>query len=267
METTLVIPKNTLLKKYIQYFFFVENDSPEYDTSLACYPNTNYCLGIHKGSKLEKSSDLNFEVLPHNDYHSYLSGIYQKPMSVHYAGIFKGLWINFEPLGLEMLSGEKVSANLFLQNAIETILPKNWKNIYDLAFSSKNPKVCAKRIEDFLLSNLPNKNKFEHIPFNQIEVKQVDDLKNVYYKSYSSINRLYKNSLNTSPKEFLNILRFRRSINQIHSFERLTDIAYEEGYSDQAHMIREFKRYTGLTPKKFRNQSKLIQKQLCMTID
>ena len=206
MKSNLITPKNSLLRKYIQYFFFVESDSADYETSLACYPNTNHCLGIHKGSQLEKESDFNFQILPHDNYHSYLSGIYQKPMSVNYAGIFKGLWINFEPMGLEMLSGEKVSENLFLQNVIETVFPKNWTEIYDLAFCSKEIDVCASRIESFLLKNLPSKNKFEHIPFNKIHTHQVDELKDVFYKSYSSINRLYKNTLNISPKEFLNIL-------------------------------------------------------------
>lgn len=267
MRSTLIVPKSSVLRKYIQYFFFIENQNAQYKKSFACFPNTNHCLGIHKGNRIEKLSDSEFEVLPHNNFHSYLSGIYQKPMTVDYKGAFNGIWINFEPLGLEMLSGTKASENLFVQDAIETILPKSWNRIYDLAFDNSNPYFCATRIEEFLLSKLPTKNKFEYIPFNKIHAKHVDSLKKVYYKSYSSINRLYKNSINVSPKEFLNILRFRRSINQIHSAKKLTDIAYQEGYSDQPHMIREFRKYSELTPKQFRKQSEVIQKQLCMTID
>ncbi len=267
MKATLVVPKNPLAKKFIQYFFFIENKDIGCSKSFVCYPNTNYCLGIHKGNKVEKCSDSNFTVLPHNNFHSYLSGIYQKPMNVDYSGIFSGLWINFEPMGLEMLSGEKVSENLFIQDAIESVLPQKWSQIYDLAFCDSNPYACASKLENFFLTSLSTKNSFEYIPFNEIHANHVDDLKKVYYKSYSSINRLYKNSLNVSPKEFLNILRFRRSIKNIHSIKRLTDIAYQEGYSDQAHMIREFKKYARLTPKDFRKQSKIIQKQLCLTID
>jgi AraC-like DNA-binding protein len=31
----------------------------------------------------------------------------------------------------------------------------------------------------------------------------------------------------------------------------LTDLAYENEYFDQAHFIKEFKQFTGLTPKEF----------------
>lgn len=266
MKTTLVTPKSPLLRKFIQYFSFVENRDDEYSKSSTCYPNTNFCLGIYKGSTVVESSDHHFQVLPYNNFNSYLSGIYQKPMNVHYMGAFRGLWLNFEPLGLEMLSGKKVSEDLFIHNAIETLLPKNWSKLYELAFSNKNPHSCAKMIEKFFLSNMPLNNKIEYVPFNKIQAKNIDDLKDVYYKSYSSINRIYKNSLDISPKEFLNVLRFRKSVEQIHSTSKLTDIGYKEGYSDQSHMIREFKKYTSLTPKNFRQQSRVIQKQLCLTL-
>jgi AraC-like DNA-binding protein len=188
-------------------------------------------------------------------------------MQVHYEGSFNGVWINFEPLGLEMLSGRDVSANLFIQNAIETSFPKNWQTIYDLAFSSNNPYSNVKKLENFFLQTLPSKNKFEYIPFNKVSVNKVENLKDIHYMSYSSINRLYKNTLNISPKEFLNIQRFRRSVRQIHSIKRLTDIAYKEGYSDQSHMIRSFKQYTGISPKEFRKQSQIIQSKICFSME
>lgn len=36
------------------------------------------------------------------------------------------------------------------------------------------------------------------------------------------------------------------------SKQTLTEIAYEAGYYDQSHFIREFKSYTNLTPKQYR---------------
>ncbi len=266
MKANLVIPKNKLLQKFIQYFFFIENADKTYENTFVCYPNTNYCLGLHRGNEVIKLSDSEYKVAISNNFHSYLSGIYQKPMSINYSGKFRGVWINFEPLGLEMLSGEKVSDNTFSMDVIEELFPNKWLEIYDLAFENENPNACAEKLENFFLDNLPSKNKFKYIPFNELEFERIEDLKDVYNKSYRSIYRIYKDSLNVSPKEFGNIQRLRKSINHIHSPHSLTTIAYESGFADQSHMIRNFKKFTGLSPKKFRKESNIVNQKLCWTI-
>ncbi|MCB1025966.1 MAG: helix-turn-helix transcriptional regulator, partial [Acidobacteria bacterium] len=172
----------------------------------------------------------------------------------------------FEPLGLEMLTGVKLSDNIFVPDAIETALPNFQSKIYEPAFGSDDKFVCAGKLEECFLSNIPPKNKFEFIEFNNLKALQVDDLREVHYKSYRSIHRLYRGSLGVSPKEFLNLLRFRRSIRQIHSADQLTRIAYNEGFADQAHMSREFRKYTGVSPKVFGARSTLIGETLCWTL-
>lgn len=41
------------------------------------------------------------------------------------------------------------------------------------------------------------------------------------------------------------------------STKSLTDIAYESDYYDQAHFIKDFKEFTGLTPKEFLKDEKM----------
>ena len=235
------------------------------DKTHISYPNTNYCLGLQKGSKLVRVSDAEYEVLPSGNYRSYLTGIYQKPISIHYRGGFSEVCIDFEPLGLEMLTGVKISDNTFIPDVIEAAFPQYLSEIYDLAFGCNDQNFCAAKLEEFFLANLPDKNKFEYFAFNENKALQVDDLREIYHKSYRSIHRFYKDSLNISPKEFLNLRRLRRSIRQIHSANKLTNIAYDVGFSDQAHFTGNFKKYTGLPPKIFRRQSSLIDKTLCWT--
>ena len=267
MRETLVKPTSSELKKYIQYFFFVENSDPNFQKSYTCYPNTNHCLGLHKGNKISRLSESDYAFVPTDNFHSYLTGIYQKPMRVDYEGAFRGVWINFEPLGLELLAGERLSSEKFIQDVIDVAFPRKWSEIYNLAFEDKNPEDCACLLEDFFLKNLTEKNSFEYSPFNKIYANRVEHLKDTFNLSYSSINRLYQNSLGLSPKTFLNIRRFRRSVEHIFSFDKLTDVAHEEGYSDQSHMIRDFKKYTGHSPKTFRKQGKIFQKQLYCTTE
>ncbi|HEY5825191.1 MAG TPA: AraC family transcriptional regulator, partial [Cyclobacteriaceae bacterium] len=59
-----------------------------------------------------------------------------------------------------------------------------------------------------------------------------------------------------TPKLYGKINRFQHSLGLINQKDTsLTDIAYEAGYFDQSHFIREFKSFTGVTPSSYSPQS------------
>jgi len=63
------------------------------------------------------------------------------------------------------------------------------------------------------------------------------------------IQKLFLDYVGITPKRFFNIRRFNKSLELVRtSSASLTSIAYECGYYDQAHFIKEFKTFTGLTP-------------------
>ena len=52
-----------------------------------------------------------------------------------------------------------------------------------------------------------------------------------------------------TPTAFFSVYRFNKSLGLVlSSGHRLTSIAYDCGYYDQAHFIKEFKKFTGITP-------------------
>lgn len=65
--------------------------------------------------------------------------------------------------------------------------------------------------------------------------------------------RLFKKNIGLSPKKMMQIVRFQRAIyaKECRPSLNLTDIAYSAGYYDQSHMIREFKKLSGMIPKEF----------------
>jgi AraC-like DNA-binding protein len=65
------------------------------------------------------------------------------------------------------------------------------------------------------------------------------------------LQRLMLNYTGFTPKKFLNILRFQKSFSMIEKSTNrcnICSIAHENGYYDQSHMIKEFKRFSGYTP-------------------
>ena len=81
-----------------------------------------------------------------------------------------------------------------------------------------------------------------------LSVKQVTGNAGV---SQRQLSRKFQQCLGISPKEYLRVTRFIRSLQHLKRYpdQSLTDLAYESGYYDQAHFIRDYKAYTGHTPR------------------
>jgi AraC-like DNA-binding protein len=70
-------------------------------------------------------------------------------------------------------------------------------------------------------------------------------------RSERSLHREFQTSLGLSPKMVARVLRLQRAARGV-TRESLAALAAEVGYSDQAHMTREFVSLTGFTPKELR---------------
>lgn len=73
------------------------------------------------------------------------------------------------------------------------------------------------------------------------------------------LQKLFLQYTGVTPKLYTKINRFQRSLQLIgQNSESFTSIAYDCGYSDQSHFIRDFKAFTGLTPSSYSPESSLI---------
>lgn len=65
------------------------------------------------------------------------------------------------------------------------------------------------------------------------------------------VERSFNECIGISPRKFCNIVKlhfFLKLLNDKDSQQSLTSIAYEAGYADQSHLVKEFRKYTGLVP-------------------
>ena len=68
------------------------------------------------------------------------------------------------------------------------------------------------------------------------------------------LERAFDRSVGISPKVFARVMRLRRAANRVTHAPKATSwtsLAFEAGYADQAHLIREFRALTGLTPEQY----------------
>lgn len=128
----------------------------------------------------------------------------------------------------EILLNEKEFAGK--QKAMEDIISK--KEIRPMA-KSKVYRMAASLIE-------------KHD--GRIKVKEIAGILDV---SIRKLERQFEEILGLPPKQFIRLVRFQKTVEKLKKLDesgKLTDIAYESGYFDQAHFIKDFKSLSGQSP-------------------
>lgn len=84
----------------------------------------------------------------------------------------------------------------------------------------------------------------------------VKELTEKLYTTERTLQRRFSEHVGVSPKQFAKIIQFQSSFSQIsdEAFSRLTEVVYENGYADQSHFIRNFKKYTDKKPSQFKSK-------------
>ena len=79
-----------------------------------------------------------------------------------------------------------------------------------------------------------------------------------------TLERKFKQSSGHTVKDVSSLMRFEQARNQLWLYpdSNLAGLAHELGYTDQSHLSREFKRYSGTTPAAFARKAKKRKKDL-----
>ena len=80
---------------------------------------------------------------------------------------------------------------------------------------------------------------------------RITELTSKFNMSERKLERLFKQDVGVTVKGLTRLVRFTNALTQLRNpshLQSLTQIAYDTGYYDQAHLCNEVKAYTGLTP-------------------
>lgn len=119
-------------------------------------------------------------------------------------------------------------------------------------------KFLLDRLNDEKTINLIVKNTVDSLLSSNGSVSINSILKDDLSKR-RQLERNFKKQIGVSPKQLGKVIRLQTALKMLldQKSENLTDIAYESEYFDQAHFIKDFKEFTGISPKEFINHENL----------
>ena len=167
----------------------------------------------------------------------------------------------FYPHTINMFLNTPVSAFYNKEISGYDIDDKQLNELAKQVFECEDNNLCVNFIEKWLLSRLSirSNDTIYRIERMKAAIEQlcvvpqtlVTKLSSNCCLSKKQFEREFYLHVGMNPKEYSRIVRFQKTLKQIqHQQEKInqTDLAYANGYSDQSHMIREFKSLCGYTP-------------------
>jgi len=246
------------LAPYIKHYLFLDNDETAIQ-KLRLFSDGNTGIVFSLKNKLISGLD-NYKVknyLPHSFIYGQLDG-FKDIYSDHEISL---IIVVFQPNGIHQLLG--IPANEF-QDAIlpvEDVLGYK-ASILEEKLSAQNNPARIELLNQFfstLTITKPVSNQFiinNSLDFivrhkGDFTLKQLVD-----YTGYTErhLERKFKECIGLNPKKFGNVIRlhyFLKLLKYKSDEVNLTTMGYDAGFSDQSHLIKEFKKHTGITPKEY----------------
>jgi len=187
---------------------------------------------------------------------AFLYGPGLKPSVMHYAaGTYTTIHVIFRPHALNSLMGINaaeltdtyVTLNAFARtNADDQLL--NTQNVDDQV------KILLRLLGRFQDQRTSHDEAIEqglHYIHQHIGSVAVRDVHQELFLSEREFQRRFRQAVGVSPRSYIRVQRFQEAIRLIKAgnHTRLTDIAHELNYYDQAHLIRDVRAFTGMPPK------------------
>jgi AraC-like DNA-binding protein len=186
-----------------------------------------------------------------------LAGIMKEPMCWQMRGDSTAFGVRLKPEGVIGLFRTPLAdlCNDFVD--AETFLGKDRTPILQNVREAADDPARIALMEDFLQGQLarvsPEKNYFTQA-LGQIRNKEGgfthSNLEKKLQVGERQLQRMFKDNLGMSPKSYFRLMRFRQAVASVRGRRQVDwlDLTHALGYTDQSHLIRDFKEFAGVPP-------------------
>lgn len=257
-------PKHPLLRRHIEYYYFLKTDSSGFRSRYYAFPNTLQSFNIHRNATCRIDSSgivVQGGSIPGN-YLMIAQGKHELPLYVELGGILDKVTIVFKPLGLNhFISKSLLSVTPGTSQVVTDWLQHQHCSAFlDSFYQTEDQHRRIDILETFLLTiyrTLPGASVLEQAIERLMDFEgepAVEEIIRDLDMNSRTFNRLFLRELALSPVRFRKIARFRHSLkNKIFSqhFETLTEIGYRSNFFDQAYFVKVYRKLTGQNPSLF----------------
>ena len=247
------------LRAFIKCFYVCEYDTDAVFQDMALATGSMEIMFNLGNGSFQTGRENNFDTTPRVE----LWGQIIKPLQFKSLGKNKMLGIRFYPHTASVVLSDHIDA--FNDHVTDFAAAANGIEIKQLHEQLLNESTLNKQLallETFLFKKIytfQQKNAKFQVVHNVItEMKHEDFCDNIqdvafrYGISSRYLQKLFLQYTGLTPKLYYKINRFQKSlILTSNKQESLTSIAYQSGYFDQSHFVRDFKFFTGVAPSSF----------------
>lgn len=245
------------LEEWVKCYWTLESDFENTPLKNTIIPDGTMKLIFHYGDTYKHHpDDKESIILPK----CFLIGQLTKPYIVEPLGITGSFVVRFKPNGFSHF------ANISIREIQNTAVPlnklfgKDGDKIGEQILNASSTSERIELIEAFLLNRLTDRKTIDNIVKSTVEtilnangqfsVNELSEKNNINRRQ---LTRKFSSTIGLSPKQFSKTIRIQNTLRTLLTKEvtSLTDLAYQNEYFDQAHFIKDFKEFTGLTPKEF----------------
>ncbi len=250
MKAADYIPADSL-KPFIKAYKIIESSNGIVNRIV---PNTSLTIAFRLKGRVSYVESAGRMIVPP----SVFSGLRKSVRLINYAPDTATLLIMFKETGAAAFFRQPLY-DLFEQTvSLDQYFPKLETSMVEerLAGAETN-EAKIKVIEEFLCSKLLH-NKPDVLIASAISRIYAENgnlkikaLADSLYISQDAFEKRFRKITGATPKQFASIVKMNNAIRKNIVSPSFLDIAFENGYYDQAHFNKDFKSFTGLTPTDF----------------
>ncbi len=253
----LIFEPNTELAAFVKCYWTLESAKENTPLKNTIIPDGTMKLIFHYGDTYKHHPNNNESiVLPK----CFLIGQLTRPYVVEPLGVTGSFVVRFHPNGFLPFSTIPIKEMENTAVSLHQLFGEEGTEIGEQILNAGSTFERINFIETFLLNRLTSKQTIDMIVKSTIEtILSANGQFSVNEHSLqNNINRRqlarkFSSTIGLSPKQLSKTIRIQATLKKLLTKEvtSLTDLAYDNEYFDQAHFIKDFKEFTGLTPKEF----------------
>jgi AraC-like DNA-binding protein len=182
-------------------------------------------------------------------------------LEVKYPVSIQVFGIRFKPAGITAFT--RVPVDVFTNQSVDLSLVETLfdKSFYEILYGNKSTDEMITHIDSYLLGRLPYIYNTEKQIIRAVDLIYLAKGQLSLTRTASDVclcpqhfERKFKSAVGISPKKFARIVRFKHTLRCLGNdpYNDLLTVAVACGYYDHAHLIKDFKTFSGNTPAGFR---------------